>query len=101
MVLVSTLNKVNNNQMLRSSRRLPSALLTFSRYKYLFSTLKLPSFKPIKGSVWARLALGCGMLLSLGYVHMIEDEAIRNLKGIMSRQISLLKGEYGQTTTYP
>lgn len=41
------------------------------------------------------------MMLSLGYLHMIEDETIRNLKGIMSRQVSLLKGQYGQTTTYP
>ena len=78
--------------MLRSSRRLPISLFALRCYRHSFSTVKALPFKPVKNNIWGKLALGCGMLLSLGYVHMIEDETIRNIKSIMSRQVSLLKG---------
>lgn len=41
------------------------------------------------------------MALGLGFVCAIEDEAIRNLRSLMMREINTLRTEYGQTTIYP
>lgn len=41
------------------------------------------------------------MVLGLGFVCAIEDEAIRNLRSLMMREINTLRTEYGQTTIYP
>ena len=78
--------------MLRSSRKLPTTLFTLPRFRYRFTAVKASPFKFAKSSIWSKLALGCGLMLSFGYVHMIEDETIRNLKNIMARQVNLLKG---------
>lgn len=78
-----------------------------------FSKLVLPSFRRLalfaRGSVESgasnrllrALAVGSGMALGLGFVCSIEDEAIRNLRSLMMREINTLRTEYGQTTIYP
>ena len=45
--------------------------------------------------------VGVGFAVSLNYVYAIEDEAIRNLKYTMGKEINALRSEYGQTTVYP
>ncbi len=65
---------------------------------------------PLKFKTWRTLntprtlrvfLLGFGVTFTMGCIYGIEDDAIRNLRSLLNRQISNLKNEYGQTTVYP
>lgn len=45
----------------------------------------LPRVKTVSDGAGKRFAIGCGLALGLGWVQAIEDEAIRNMRGLMNR----------------
>jgi hypothetical protein len=45
----------------------------------------LPRANTVSYSAVRRLAVGCGLVLGVGLVQAIEDEAIRNMRGLMNR----------------
>ena len=86
--------------MLARSRRLVGSLLPRTVKQRTVPVLKARVWSS-KGAAYRKILLGCGLMLSLGFVSAIEDETIRNTRAIMNRQISELRSEYGQTTIYP
>ena len=54
-----------------------------------------------KSALFRKIALGCGVALSINYVYGIEDDTIRTVKSLMQRHVNQLRSEFGQTTIYP
>lgn len=63
-----------------------------SKWKYLRAALEfaqsracLPLFGRLHQHYGTKIALGCGIVLSVGLVQAYEDEAIRNMRSLMNK----------------
>jgi hypothetical protein len=87
--------------MISNTYKLTRFIINHYKLATNLGTHFLKSAKAYLPSTRRALLIAAGTALSLGCAFAIEDEAIRNLKGLMNKEISALRNEYGQTTVYP